>query len=117
MCACGGLWSIQRMWGWRTISLRVHVQRDSAPHACAHRHPAACLQDVRVVEAAVPVATDPQDVILRVTSTAICGSDLHLYTGELRVPPWGGCCPAAEAPYPPRHATPRPCPAQGRCRA
>ncbi|EFN59413.1 hypothetical protein CHLNCDRAFT_8842, partial [Chlorella variabilis] len=44
-------------------------------------------QDVRVVEAAVPVATDPQDVILRVTSTAICGSDLHLYTGELRSMP------------------------------
>ena len=86
--------------------------------------PPTRLQDVRVVEAAVPVVTDPQDVILRVTSTAICGSDLHLYTGKPRVPPWGrllsrcrGPIPAPPRPATPRHATPRPCSAQGRCRA
>jgi S-(hydroxymethyl)glutathione dehydrogenase / alcohol dehydrogenase len=28
-----------------------------------------------------PKIEDPQDVILRVTSTAICGSDLHIYNG------------------------------------
>jgi S-(hydroxymethyl)glutathione dehydrogenase/alcohol dehydrogenase len=28
-----------------------------------------------------PKIQDPQDVILRVTSTAICGSDLHIYNG------------------------------------
>jgi threonine dehydrogenase-like Zn-dependent dehydrogenase len=28
-----------------------------------------------------PILINPQDAILRVTSTAICGSDLHLYDG------------------------------------
>lgn len=28
-----------------------------------------------------PKIEDPQDIILRVTSTAICGSDLHIYNG------------------------------------
>src|SRR5437764_13916103 len=28
-----------------------------------------------------PSIEDPQDIILRVTSTAICGSDLHIYNG------------------------------------
>jgi S-(hydroxymethyl)glutathione dehydrogenase/alcohol dehydrogenase len=28
-----------------------------------------------------PSIQHPQDVILRVTSTAICGSDLHIYNG------------------------------------
>lgn len=27
----------------------------------------------------IPAVTDPGDAVLRVTSTAICGSDLHLY--------------------------------------
>lgn len=30
-----------------------------------------------------PHIKDPQDIILRVTSTAICGSDLHIYDGYL----------------------------------
>jgi threonine dehydrogenase-like Zn-dependent dehydrogenase len=36
-------------------------------------------RDVRVDEVPDPVIQDPTDVIIRVTSTAICGSDLHLY--------------------------------------
>ncbi|CAF1058167.1 unnamed protein product [Didymodactylos carnosus] len=36
-------------------------------------------KDIRVVDRPRPMITDPQDVILKVTSTAICGSDLHLY--------------------------------------
>jgi threonine dehydrogenase-like Zn-dependent dehydrogenase len=36
-------------------------------------------KDVRVVERPVPKVTDGQDVILKVTGSAICGSDLHLY--------------------------------------
>ncbi|GAB5036858.1 Hypothetical protein NocV09_05100270 [Nannochloropsis oceanica] len=39
-------------------------------------------RDIRVVEVDRPALAHPQDVILRVTSTAICGSDLHLYTGN-----------------------------------
>lgn len=40
-------------------------------------------RDVRVTTQPDPVLQDPQDVILRVTSTAICGSDLHLYRGKV----------------------------------
>src|ERR1700683_1605559 len=37
--------------------------------------------DIRVDIVPDPVIQDPRDIILRVTSTAICGSDLHLYDG------------------------------------
>jgi threonine dehydrogenase-like Zn-dependent dehydrogenase len=37
--------------------------------------------NVRVEEVPDPKILNTQDVILRVTSTAICGSDLHLYNG------------------------------------
>ncbi len=36
-------------------------------------------RDVRVEEVPDPVLEEPTDAIVRVTSTAICGSDLHLY--------------------------------------
>ncbi|HEX2058741.1 MAG TPA: zinc-dependent alcohol dehydrogenase [Actinomycetota bacterium] len=36
-------------------------------------------RDVRVDEHADPVLREPDDAIVRVTTTAICGSDLHLY--------------------------------------
>ncbi|KAG7091796.1 hypothetical protein E1B28_008199 [Marasmius oreades] len=39
--------------------------------------------DVRMVDAPVPDITEPNDVILQVTGTTICGSDLHLYHGEI----------------------------------
>jgi threonine dehydrogenase-like Zn-dependent dehydrogenase len=37
--------------------------------------------DVRVEQVPDPVIINPRDAIVRVTSTAICGSDLHLYNG------------------------------------
>ncbi|MFO0573635.1 MAG: zinc-dependent alcohol dehydrogenase [Polyangia bacterium] len=37
--------------------------------------------DVRVDTVPDPRILDPRDAILRVTATAICGSDLHLYSG------------------------------------
>lgn len=37
--------------------------------------------DIRCDHVPDPVIADPTDVIIRVTSTAICGSDLHLYDG------------------------------------
>jgi threonine dehydrogenase-like Zn-dependent dehydrogenase len=40
-------------------------------------------KDVRVVDAPVPDITEPDDVIVKVTGTTICGSDLHLYHGEI----------------------------------
>ena len=39
--------------------------------------------DVRVENVPDPTIEDPRDVIIRVTSTAICGSDLHMYDGYL----------------------------------
>jgi threonine dehydrogenase-like Zn-dependent dehydrogenase len=38
---------------------------------------------VTVNERSVPMLTDPQDAIIKVTSTAICGSDLHMYVGAM----------------------------------
>lgn len=35
-------------------------------------------KDVRVIDAPIPDITEPDDVILKVTGTTICGSDLHL---------------------------------------
>ena len=39
--------------------------------------------DVRVEQVPDPVIEQPDDIILRVTATAICGSDLHLYRGKI----------------------------------
>src|SRR5215217_3660540 len=38
-------------------------------------------RDVRVTDVEDPKILNPRDAIVRVTSTAICGSDLHLYNG------------------------------------
>ncbi len=38
-------------------------------------------KDVRVDTIPDPIIEDPRDAIIRVTSTAICGSDLHIYNG------------------------------------
>jgi threonine dehydrogenase-like Zn-dependent dehydrogenase len=35
-------------------------------------------RDVRVEDVPDPTIHDPTDAIVRITSTAICGSDLHL---------------------------------------
>lgn len=39
--------------------------------------------DVRVDNVPDPVIQEPDDLILKVTATAICGSDLHLYRGKI----------------------------------
>jgi threonine dehydrogenase-like Zn-dependent dehydrogenase len=39
-------------------------------------------RDIRVQEVDEPRILNPRDAIVRVTSTAICGSDLHLYNGK-----------------------------------
>lgn len=41
------------------------------------------VSDVRLIDAPVPDITEPDDVIVKVTGTTICGSDLHLYHGEI----------------------------------
>ena len=40
-------------------------------------------RDVRLIDAPIPDITEPDDVILKVTGTTICGSDLHLFNGEV----------------------------------
>jgi len=40
-------------------------------------------KDVRVDTVPDPALQDAQDILLRVTATAICGSDLHLYRGKV----------------------------------
>jgi threonine dehydrogenase-like Zn-dependent dehydrogenase len=40
-------------------------------------------KDVRVETVPDPELADADDIILRVTATAICGSDLHLYRGKI----------------------------------
>ena len=40
-------------------------------------------RDVRVDSHPDPEIVNPRDAIIRVTSTAICGSDLHLYHGVI----------------------------------
>lgn len=39
--------------------------------------------DVRVINVPDPLLEQDDDIILRVTATAICGSDLHLYRGKI----------------------------------
>jgi threonine dehydrogenase-like Zn-dependent dehydrogenase len=40
--------------------------------------------DVRVDTVPDPKIEDPRDIVIQVTSTAICGSDLHLYDGYMK---------------------------------
>jgi threonine dehydrogenase-like Zn-dependent dehydrogenase len=39
-------------------------------------------KDIRVATRGKPVVTEPADAIVRITSTSVCGSDLHLYHKE-----------------------------------
>jgi S-(hydroxymethyl)glutathione dehydrogenase / alcohol dehydrogenase len=43
-------------------------------------------QSISVKKVKDPIIQDPQDVIVKITSTAICGSDLHLYQGNFPLP-------------------------------
>ena len=38
--------------------------------------------DVRVQDVAEPKVVDPTDVVLKITTSAVCGSDLHQYHGR-----------------------------------
>jgi threonine dehydrogenase-like Zn-dependent dehydrogenase len=40
-------------------------------------------ESMKVGEVGIPLVTDPDDAILKVTSTCICGSDLHMYEGVM----------------------------------
>jgi len=40
-------------------------------------------KDVRYVDKPRPCLTDTKDILLKITATTICGSDLHLYSGGM----------------------------------
>ena len=44
-------------------------------------------RDVRVDEVPDPKIEKPTDVLVKITSTNICGSDLHMYEGRTDVEP------------------------------
>ena len=41
------------------------------------------VKDIQVKKVEAPKIEKPDDIIIKVTSTAICGSDLHIYLGAL----------------------------------
>ena len=62
------------------------------------------IEDVRVEDVPDPIIKDPTDAIVEITSTAICGSDLHLYRRSRRswrratssaTNPWAASWPSA----------------------
>ncbi|KJA21392.1 hypothetical protein HYPSUDRAFT_140565 [Hypholoma sublateritium FD-334 SS-4] len=67
-----------------TIGTEVHPEYEPASDGSRMRALAWFgNKDVRMVDAPVPAITEPEDVIVRVTGTTICGSDLHLYHAEI----------------------------------
>jgi len=48
------------------------------------------IQKVAVADVSDPRIEDPQDAIVRVTTAAICGSDLHFYNGKAPLSPGDG---------------------------
>jgi threonine dehydrogenase-like Zn-dependent dehydrogenase len=61
-----------------TLAVAAHALHDArSMKAVTYQGPGK----MKVVEKAEPRIEHPDDVILRVTRTAICGSDLHLYHG------------------------------------
>ena len=36
-------------------------------------------QDMQVIDVPDPVIQEPTDIVVQITSTGLCGSDLHLY--------------------------------------
>jgi hypothetical protein len=58
------------------VTPETHALRDPMhPMLAAEWHGT---KTIKLANRASPLVTDPQDAIVRVTSTTICGSDLHL---------------------------------------
>ncbi|KAJ2924063.1 hypothetical protein H1R20_g13030, partial [Candolleomyces eurysporus] len=66
------------------VGTEVHPESESDPSGAKMKALAWFgKEDVRIVDAPVPAITEPDDVIVKVTASTICGSDLHLYHGEI----------------------------------
>lgn len=61
----------------------THIKPNTDPNTLMKSAQWYGSKDIRVVETPKPVVTDPEDVVIKVTSTCICGSDLHLYLGAM----------------------------------
>ena len=69
----------------------LHLHRHPHHHNHQHNHNNKMKSlvwhgpmDVRIDDKPQPIIQHPEDLILRITSTAICGSDLHLYHEQFR---------------------------------
>lgn len=67
--------------GQRTTASPMHPNLDESKemHCLAWRGS----KDVEYVTKPKPVITDATDVLIKVTATTICGSDLHMYSGNM----------------------------------
>jgi len=67
--------------------MQTQVQRPSKVKYDESRKMMACQfhskKDVRMGQVPVPIVTDPTDVIVKVTASTVCGSDLHLYHDKI----------------------------------
>src|SRR5215207_6671647 len=59
--------------------IAVNYERSHSMLAMNYRGP----KRVRIDQKAMPEILHPQDAIVRVTRSCICGSDLHLYNGSV----------------------------------
>jgi len=77
-----------------TVQSVVNPPTTSAPvkiNSCYNEHPSRRMkaaewhgrEDIRLIERPSPSITDDDDVIVRITNTTICGSDLHMYFNEV----------------------------------
>lgn len=65
----------------------LNKDKENAVHILPKESPDQTMQavcwrgkkSIKVEKRPVPLVTDPKDVVIKVTATAICGSDLHLY--------------------------------------
>lgn len=62
----------------------VHPNRDTTQHSNALVWNSS--QNVEVKDVGLPLLTEPGDAIIRLTTIAVCGSDLHMYANEVPGP-------------------------------
>jgi hypothetical protein len=67
--------------GWLLPLLRARAATGSQddPEDCMRAVTWQGVKNVRVEDVADPIIKEPTDAVVEITSTAICGSDLHLY--------------------------------------
>ncbi|KAF0844016.1 glutathione-independent formaldehyde dehydrogenase [Methylovorus glucosotrophus] len=72
-------WRLQGLAPYAISIMQLITFRESTMRALTYHGS----KDVRIETVPDPIIQEPDDVILRVTATAICGSDLHIYRGKI----------------------------------